>query len=138
MIFSPFRKRSPARCVLPVAIATSLTMVSTGCVHTTVVAKSDVNDAEKIITRTFGQWKSGRTPDDLRNAQPPIYVADDFWLRGYQLTDFSMEKPGELYGTNVRFRMKLELLDLKSKAFTQTANYLVTTTPAMTIARADN
>jgi hypothetical protein len=138
MISPSFKKRNPAHCVLPVAIATTLTMLSTGCVRTPAVAKSDVNDAEEVITRSFGQWKSGRTPDDLRNAQPPIYVADDFWLRGYQLTDFSMEKPGELYGTNVRFRMKLELLDLKSKAFTQTANYLVTTTPAMTIARADN
>ena len=124
--------------MLLVAIAMTSTMLWTGCSRTPAVAKSDVNEAGEIITSTFRQWKSGRTTDDLRNGQPPIYVADDFWFRGYQLTDFSIEKPGELHGTNVRFRMKLRLIDLKRKEFTHTANYLVTTTPATTIAREDN
>lgn len=138
MIFYPFKQGRPARCIFCVIVATSLTILSTGCHRIPAVAKSDVNDAGEIITSTFQQWKSGRTPDDLRNAQSPIYVADDFWFRGYQLTDFSIEKPGELHGTNVRFGMKLRLIDLKRKEFTHTANYLVTTTPATTIAREDN
>lgn len=109
-----------------------------GCFRTPAVEASDANAASAIITSTFQQWKSGRTVDDLRNAQPPVYVADDFWFRGYQLADFSVEKPAETYGTNVRLRIKLRLIDLKGKESTQSINYLVTTTPAVTIAREDN
>jgi hypothetical protein len=102
------------------------------------VQASDANAATRVITDTFQQWQSGSTVDDLRNAQPPVYVADDFWIRGYQLRDFSVEKPAETHGTNIRLRMKLRLVDLKGKESAHSINYLVTTTPAVTIAREDN
>jgi hypothetical protein len=124
--------------ILLVAIAMMTSFLQAGCFRTPAVEASDANAASEIITSTFQQWKSGRTVDDLRNAQPPVYVADDFWFRGYQLADFSVEKPAETYGTNVRLRMKLRLIDLKGKESTHAINYLVTTTPAVTIAREDN
>lgn len=108
-----------------------------GC-RAPVVETSDANAANEIVISTFQQWKSGRTIDDLRNAQPPIYVAEDLWFRGYQLKDFSVERPAEVHGTNIRFGMKLRLVDLKGKESSQSVNYLVTTTPAVTIARQDN
>jgi hypothetical protein len=112
-------------------------LITTGCFRASRVEASDAGAASTLITSTFQQWKSGRTIDDLRNADPPVYVADDFWLRGYQLTDFSVENPAEVHGTNVRLGIKLRLVDLKGKEITHSVNYLVTTTPAMTIARED-
>jgi hypothetical protein len=119
-------------------IAMTLILQSSGCQRTPVLKVSDADAATQVITDTFQQWQSGRTVDDLRNAQPPVYVADDLWVRGYQLKDFSVEQPAETHGTNIRLRMKLWLVDLKGKESTHSINYLVTTTPAVTIAREDH
>lgn len=118
--------------------ATTSILQSSGCDRASVVKASDANAATQVITDTFQQWQAGSTIDDLRNAQPPVYVADDFWFRGYRLNEFSVDKPAETHGTNIRLRMKLRLVDLKGKESTHSINYLVTTTPAVTIAREDN
>lgn len=133
----------PEKCMrlarlLVALIAMTLMVQSSGCQRTAVVQASDANAATQVITDAFQKWQTGSTVDDLRNAQPPVYVADDSWFRGYQLKDFSVEKPAETHGTNIRLRMKLRLVDLKGTESTQSINYLVTTTPAVTIAREDN
>jgi hypothetical protein len=138
MIVNRLEKNMRLTQLLVALIAMTLILQSSGCHRTTVVKVSDANAATQVITDTFQQWKSGSTVDDLRNAQPPVYVADDSWVRGYQLKDFSVEKPAETHGTNIRLRMKLRLVDLKGKESTHSINYLVTTTPAVTIAREDN
>jgi hypothetical protein len=124
--------------VMMILVATTLILQATGCDRASAVKASDPNAATQVITDTFKQWQAGSTIDDLRNAQPPVYVADDYWFRGYQLNEFSVEKPAETHGTNIRLRMKLRLVDTKGKESTHSINYLITTTPAVTIAREDN
>mgnify|MGYP000946494099 CR=1 FL=1 len=123
--------------VLLVTLSMIPILLTTGCFRASKVEASDADVANEIISSVFTQWKSGRTIDDLRNAKPPIYVADDFWFRGYQLKEFAVEKPAEVHGTNIRIGIKLWLVDLKGKEVTQSVHYLVTTTPAVTIARED-
>ncbi len=124
--------------VMMILVANTSILQATGCDRASAVKASDANAATQVITDTFKQWQAGSTIDDLRDARPPVYVADDYWFRGYQLNAFSVEKPAETHGTNIRLRMKLRLVDTKGKESTHSINYLVTTTPAVTIAREDN
>ncbi len=131
-------QKNPGMLNLVFVITIVSLLPAPGCFRTSAVEVSDANIASEVITNAFQQWQAGRTVEDMRNAQPPVYIAEDFWTRGYRLADFSVEKPGEPHGTNIRFGMKIRVIDLKGKETSRLLNYLVTTTPALTIAREDH
>jgi hypothetical protein len=66
-----------------------------------------------------------------------VYVAEELWLSGSQLTDYQLTSPGEVFGSNIRFKVKLKCSDSKGGTTDRQLKYLVTTTPACTIARED-
>lgn len=118
---------------------TALALVSialTGCGPRTVPA-SDVEQATALITQTFNDWKAGATLDAQRTESPPVYVAEELWLKGVKLKDYELTGPGETFGTNVRFHVKLKCIDQQGAAKDHNVKYLVTTTPERTIARED-
>lgn len=98
---------------------------------------SDVDKATVLMTKTLDAWKAGETLDEQRKQSPPVYVADELWLNGAQLKEYSLNGPGEVFGTNVRFKVKLKLIDSKGAGKERELKYLVSTTPANTIARED-
>jgi len=127
-----FRRR-----ILTWAGAVALAFAVPGCGQGVAAPQSDGEAATALIDRSLRQWKEGRTVADLRGETPPIYVSDESWLKGAKLVDFTIDQDGELFGTNVRFHVTLSTADPKGKESKQTVKYLVTTTPAMTIARED-
>ncbi len=108
-----------------------------GCAPQTLVAVSDVDAATALLEDSFKSWKSGKTVDDLRLSVPPVYVSEELWEQGCRLNDFSIDRQSEQYGTNVRVHVTLKGTDKKGADFLRTMKYLVTTEPAMTIARED-
>jgi len=100
-------------------------------------AISDVAAATELLQASFESWKSGGTVASLRQASPPVYVAEEMWDDGFVLSDFTIDGNGEMYGTNVRFSVTLNGKDKRGSTVSRQLKYLVTTTPALTIARAD-
>lgn len=98
---------------------------------------SDVDKATALITKTFEAWKAGESLDAQRERSEPVYVADEQWLNGAQLKEYTLSGPGEVFGTNIRFKVKLKMIDNKGAEKEREAKYLVSTTPANTIARED-
>lgn len=101
------------------------------------VAKSDVASAKALLQRSLEDWKSGRSPQELADGDPPVYVAEDWWHSGFELKDFRIEGDGQLSGTNVRLVVALEGVHPKLGKKKVSHAYLVTTTPALTISRED-
>lgn len=99
---------------------------------------SDVEQATTLIKQTFDDWKAGASLAAQRDKSPPVYVAEELWLNGTKLEEYTLNGPGELFGTNVRFNISLKCLGAAStKPTTRQLSYLVTTIPACTIARED-
>ncbi len=98
---------------------------------------SDVDAAINLVETSFAAWQSGRTVADLREAQPPVYVAEELWSPTFKLTRFAIDGPGTLDGSNVRVPVTIEGADASGKPVRRQMIYIVTTTPAQTIARAD-
>jgi hypothetical protein len=104
-----------------------------GCDHGLQVPPSDVATARVLLDQSLRSWSEGKTVEDLRNQTPPVFVAEDNWLRGSALSKYSIDDAGELYGSNARFNVTLQMETEGSK----TVRYLVTTVPALTIAKED-
>ena len=113
----------------------SLTFI--GCSSSTAVPVSDIDSAKQLLNDSFMSWKSGRSVDDLRLADPPVYVAEDLWTSDFKLTEFSIDGDGEMYGTSVRLPVTLTGAGKNNAPVKRQFAYLVTTTPASTIARSD-
>jgi hypothetical protein len=98
---------------------------------------SDLEQATALITQTFDDWKAGATLDAQRSKSPPVYVAEELWLGGSKLKEYQLAGPGEAFGTNIRFKVKLKCTDSTGRTKDRDVKYLVTTTPACTISRED-
>lgn len=113
-----------------------LLIVAAGC-GAPGAAPSDPQLAKQLLEKTLDAWKQGATVAEIRGQKPPVYVAEDIWLAGATLQDYQLVGDGELFGTNIRFHVKLKYAANRSAARQLDVKYLVTTTPALTIARED-
>ncbi|MGV3484453.1 MAG: hypothetical protein ACO1RT_08545 [Planctomycetaceae bacterium] len=98
---------------------------------------SDVDAARELLDSSLAAWKSGRSVEQMRQQAPPVYVAEELWSQGLQLSDYSIDGNGELYGSNVRLHATLKVAGKGGETKDAKVKYLVTTTPALTIARED-
>jgi hypothetical protein len=109
------------------------TALLVGCNSAPRVPVSDLAAAQDLLEESLNAWKEGKSVEDLRNQTPPVYVAEDGWLRGNALTEFSIDGAGEMYGSNARFTVTLK----NNTRGSSQVRYLVTTVPALTIAKED-
>lgn len=97
-----------------------------------------IEEARSILEDSFKKWSEGKSLADMRSLQPPIYVAEDLWLRGDQLTQFSIQSAGQLVGTNVRFEVEIRTRPVNGGTETvRQLKYLIASSPAISIARED-
>jgi len=101
------------------------------------VPVSDGEQATQLLSETLQAWQSGATVEDQRQKTPPVYVAEEMWLGGTKLDRFEITQPAELFGTNVRLGVRLTCVDQRGSKREREVTYLVTTTPALTVARED-
>ena len=97
----------------------------------------DLKDADlKDVLKTFLQaWQDGKKAEDLK---PGITGFDRDWSAGKKLVSFEI-KPNEAnQGTTLRSSVQLTLKDDKGSESKSTANYNVTTAPAVTVSRDDD
>jgi hypothetical protein len=98
---------------------------------------SDLAAGKQLLQSALSEWKSGTTWEQMKQRTPPVYVAEELWMDDFKLSDFVIDGEGELYGSNVRLRATLTGVDKSGRKAEHRLTYLVTTTPALTIARDD-
>ena len=105
-----------------------------GCGNRPQPAESD--QARAALQAVLTAWQVGETPEDLRDRKPPLYVADEDWLRGCRLTQFQV-RPGERrHGLQLQYTADLTLFDPRGRALPpRTVVYTVATRPAVSVSR---
>jgi hypothetical protein len=111
-------------------------ILSFGC-NQNAVPVSDTDAAKALLETSLSAWKDGKSVADMRSLTPPVYASEELWNTDLKLSNFVIDGDGELYGTSVKFRVTLEGTDKDGGNVSKQFEYLVTTTPALTIARSD-
>lgn len=100
-------------------------------------AVSDPAGAREVLQTALKTWQEGKTTAEMRSINPPVYVAEDLWENGNSLVEFSIDAADQMIGENVCFEVSLKTKSPSGQLQTKKLKYLVTTTPALTIARLD-
>jgi len=95
---------------------------------------ADPAEADKALQTALEAWKSGKSPEDLAKARPPIIMNEDDWRMGKRLLDFEMEK-GSVSGRQVRCRVRIKLQNKDDKTVDRDAVYIIDTIPQIVIVR---
>jgi len=96
----------------------------------------DPNAARAALQAVLTAWQLGETPEDLRAQQPPLYVADEDWLRGCRLTQFQIHPDEQRHGLQLRYTAVLTLIDPKGRALPpRTVVYTIATRPVVSVSR---
>jgi hypothetical protein len=99
---------------------------------------SDIQQAKSLAERMLGKWKSGEEMSKFASQTPPVYVSEDLWKKGAKLESFTFIDEGQMFGSNVRFKITLKCTWKDGKVSERTFSYLVTTTPALTFFREES
>ncbi len=126
--------RSMTTCPCWLLMLALLCVVSVGCSGPRGQAVNPT--MAKDVLKTFLQaWQDGKKAEDLK---PGITGFDRDWSAGKKLVSFEI-KPNEAnQGTTLRTSVQLTLKDDKGAESKSTANYNVTTAPAVTVSRDDD
>jgi hypothetical protein len=99
-------------------------------------AVADSNTAKSALETALEAWKQGSSTRDLAEKTPPIVVADEDWQANAKLIDFQLMPGEETTGVSIRWPVRLTLSSGAGRK-TIDAVYVIATSPAIHIARAD-
>ncbi|APW63951.1 hypothetical protein [Paludisphaera borealis] len=128
MLFD-LRSRRSACGALAMLVALSVAGCSGG-----VANPVDPDRARVALKSALDHWKSGGDPLSMPTSATPMTVQDLEWQSGAKLVDYEVLGDGEPADANLRVKVKLTLAG-KGKNAEKTVNYLVTTSPAVTVFR---
>ncbi len=95
----------------------------------------DVDRAQEVLRLALDHWKKGESIDSLKAGSPAIVAQDFDWMAGQTLVSYEVEGQGKNENVNQRIPVRLTLRDKGGKELTKTVNYLVSTSPALTVFR---
>lgn len=121
------------RSLLRLALLALAALLAAGCTETVAPTPLDNTKALAALKTTLDAWRKGESTDSLK---PSIIAQDMEWQGGAKLVDYAIEGEGQKVDSNLRARVKLTLKGKDGKDATKTAQYLVTTSPAVTVFRA--
>lgn len=114
---------------------TLLAAAASGCGHRISAAPLDSSKARDALKTTLEAWKSGADASSLKSNSPSIVAQDLDWLGGAKLVGYQIEGEGTPVDSNLRVPVKLTLTGKDGTEATKTVNYLVGTSPALTVFR---
>jgi hypothetical protein len=120
------------------ALAASLMLAAifeTGCGARTSAAPLDTAKAREALKTTLDAWKTGADASTLKSNSPAIVAQDLEWLGGAKLLDYQIEGEGTPVDSNLRVPVKLTLKTQDGGETAKNVNYLVGTSPALTVFR---
>jgi hypothetical protein len=95
----------------------------------------DPSRAREALRTALEGWKKGDAPGALQGASPPITVQDMDWLAGAKLVDYQVDGDGKPVEANLYVPVKLTLRTPKGKEVRKKVNYVVGTSPILTVFR---
>lgn len=95
----------------------------------------DKSLARASLEKCLTAWKAGESMQSLATQQPPIICTDDDWRQGAKLLDYKLLDPESDDGTNLHCRVELTLQHSSGVPVTRQANYVIGTSPSITIGR---
>jgi len=98
---------------------------------------SDPDEGRKALQTALDAWKEGSKPDALTQRTPPIHVTDGDWMSGLRLQSYKADDDGKLVGSDVNYKVVLELKTAAGKVVKRDAVYAVTTHPQRLVLRQD-
>ena len=110
-------------------------LLSCGCSQGARSLKLDKDVAHKSFEQFLSAWREGKVPQDLQDAKPQIICTDFEWRTGRKLTNFKVLDDEFCDGTNLRLSAEITVMTEGKPAVTQTVEYIVGTSPVITISR---
>jgi hypothetical protein len=102
-------------------------------------APPDPAAARTALESALEAWKNGQTPEELRQGDAAIHMADEQWHFGGKLHEFSILEEEKPQGTQVRFRVQLQVSGQGRTSPTKSdVNYLVLGGTTLSIIRDDS
>jgi hypothetical protein len=98
---------------------------------------ADASTARATLQRFLDSWKSGTSPDDFEQKNPSLAVVDPQWKEGTRLVSYDIDASEKPAGFDLRFSVKLSLVDAEGQKSEQKTTYTVSTSPALVIVRGE-
>jgi hypothetical protein len=124
--------------VMRSALAASLMLAAifeSGCGARISAAPLDTAKAHQALKTTLDAWKAGEDASTLKSNSPAIVAQDLEWLGGAKLLSYEIEGEGTPVDSNLRVPVKLTLKTQDGGETAKNVNYLVGTSPALTVFR---
>ena len=98
-------------------------------------APVNMNVAQKVLASAMESWEDGKTPKDLLNGSPSIFVQEAEWNEDTKLLDYEITSDDQPAGPNLIATVKLKIGSADGTVTEKTATYVVGTSPSLTIYR---
>ena len=122
------------RAILASSLALAA-LVAAGCAETITAAPLDHSKARDALKTTLEAWKKGDEPSALASASPAITAQDLDWLAGAKLVSYEVKGEGTGVGSNLKVPVELSMKAKDGKDIVRTVNYVVGTSPSLTVFR---
>jgi hypothetical protein len=113
-----------------------LALGSAGCGAS--ATPSDATEGTQVLQTVLDAWKKGDKPDSLAARTPPIHATDADWMSGLRLQGYKADGEGTLIGSDVSYKVRLDLKTPKGKVVKKDVVYSVTTYPLLRVLRQDD
>lgn len=127
--------RNLTKFLASLLLGTACLATFAGCEPTAQDLDLDPAAAHSAFQTFLEAWRDGKTPEQLREGNPPIITRDPDWAAGHKLTAFQVAPEESNDGTNLHLTADLELTDLQGRKNKQRVTYVVGTDPQVTIFR---
>jgi hypothetical protein len=122
-------KKGAAQCVVLAAL------LFTGCTGPHNAAPVDPARAHEALKTALESWKKGDAVAALQTQSPSITVQDFDWMGGARLVEYEVDGDGKAMEANLYVPVKLTLRTADGKELRKKVNYVVGTSPILTVFR---
>ncbi|HEY2155947.1 MAG TPA: hypothetical protein VGH33_09980 [Isosphaeraceae bacterium] len=107
-----------------------------GCSGSGGAGPVDAPRAREALKTALDGWKRGDVPASFATASPAMTVQDMDWQAGAKLVAYQVADDGKDFGLNLHVPVMLTLRTPQGKDVKKSVNYVVGTTPIVTVFRA--
>jgi hypothetical protein len=99
--------------------------------------QTDAAAARATLQRALDSWKAGTSLEEFEQSSPAVNVVEPAWRDGTRLAGYDLDGSEKPHGFDLRFKVKLSVIDASGQKSEQTASYTVSTAPALVIVRGE-